>query len=539
MCVCARHPPLDGPAKDDFGQNAAELSRKGRLRVRSFTARPSTLRLFAEGLQMGMRSTWGARQWRWVVLSAALASLAGMAGANESQAFATQSQLKCQMRLADQTAELRAWPDPDPYVVVRQAFDERFSLSAVVMGTATGPIEHITLTVHDLSQGRVPVPVQQMHLQAPFTQPGVAQAPLSQAALTGWQRVYVGTLGREFEYGCALVRAARPVLPLAAQAVVPPAPRPVQAGGTKASAEAVVRMAWLGDVMLADGPGRLIRRGGNPFAPTARALADADVRVANLECVVATVGKALDKPWTFRAHPRVLPLLKRHVDVVSLANNHSGDFGPDAFADMLKRLEKAGLPYFGGGRDLRQAHQPLIIERKGIRIALLAYDEMFPRSFEAGPTWPGVAWSEDQQVAFDIRQARLKADVVIPYMHWGQEHEPKAHARQRQLARLMIDAGADAVVGTHPHVVQDVERYRGKPIFYSLGNFVFDGFSSLDNNTGWMLWLDVSRSGVQQWRIQEVHQDRHGTPHPKRQATPQPPMPESDVPTAPDTPAPP
>lgn len=474
-----------------------------------------------------------------------------MAHALESQALALQPQLEpqlhCQMRLADQSAELRAWPDPDPYVVVRQAFDERFSLSAVVMGAASGPIEHITLTVHDLSQGGVPVPVQQLHLQPPFSQPAlaqpaspqpdVAQAPLV-PTLTGWQRVYVGTLGREFEYGCALVQAARPALPLAAQTVrPPPAPRPAPAGRTKPSAEPVVRMAWLGDVMLADGPGRLIGRGGNPFGPTARALANADVRVANLECVVATVGKALDKPWTFRAHPRVLPLLKRHVDVVSLANNHSGDFGPDAFADMLGRLEAAGLPYFGGGRDLRLAHQPLIIERKGIRIALLAYDEMFPRRFEAGPTWPGVAWSEDQQVAFDIRQARLRADVVIPYMHWGQEHEAKAHVRQRQLARLMIDAGADAVVGTHPHVVQDVERYRGKPIFYSLGNFVFDGFSSLDNNTGWMLWLDVGRSGVQQWRIQEVRQDRHGTPHPQRQATPQPPMPESGVPDSLGAPA--
>jgi hypothetical protein len=496
---------------------------------------------------MGMRSSWGARQWRWVGLSAALACFAGMAGADDRQALATpsqtplQTQLQCQMRLADQTAELRAWPNPDPYVVVRQAFDERFSLSAVVIGSLTGPIEHITLTVHDLSQGGGPVPVQQLHLQPPFTQPALAQPASAPApwvpALTGWQRVYVGTLGREFEYGCALVKAARPVTPVAAEtAVAPPAPRPAPAAGIHAGTDPVVRMAWLGDVMLADGPGRLIGRGGNPFGPTARSLFDADVRVANLECVVATVGKALDKPWTFRAHPRVLPLLKRHVDVVSLANNHSGDFGPQAFADMLKRLDKVGLPYFGGGSNLRQAHQPLIIERKGIRIALLAYDEMFPRTFEAGPDWPGVAWSEDQQVAFDIRQARLRADVVIPYMHWGQEHEAKAHARQRQLARLMIDAGADAVVGTHPHVVQDVERYRGKPIFYSLGNFVFDGFSSPDNNTGWVLWLDVSRSGVQQWRIQEVHQDRHGTPHPLHRATPQPSMPESGAPDAPGAP---
>jgi poly-gamma-glutamate capsule biosynthesis protein CapA/YwtB (metallophosphatase superfamily) len=281
-----------------------------------------------------------------------------------------------------------------------------------------------------------------------------------------------------------------------------------------APAPDTVRMAWMGDVMLADGPGRLIARGGDPFKPFATRLAGADIRVANLECVIATGGKALDKPWTFRASPRVLPLLKRHVDVVSVANNHAGDYGKAAFADMLKRLQGAGVPYFGGGMDWREAHKPLIIERKGVRIALLGYDEFFPRVFEAGDKLPGVAWSEDEQVVHDIRQARTQADIVIPFMHWGQEHEPLANDRQRELARLMIDAGADAVVGTHPHVVQDTETYRGKPIVYSLGNFVFDGFSSVDNNTGWVLWMDVTKQGVTAWHVERARIDKQGTPHP-------------------------
>lgn len=274
----------------------------------------------------------------------------------------------------------------------------------------------------------------------------------------------------------------------------------------------VVHMVWMGDVMLSDGPGRFIRKGGDPFKPFASKLDQADVRVANLECVIASSGKAVDKPWTFRVDPRVLPLLKRHVDVVSVANNHSGDFGRAAFAEMLGRLERAGLPYFGGGHNLREAHRPLIVERKGIKIALLGYDEFFPRAFEAGYDYAGIAWSEDEQVAYDIRQARQQADIVIPFMHWGQEHEPRANSRQRQLARLMIDAGADAVVGTHPHVVQDTEVYNGKPIIYSLGNFVFDGFSSADNNTGWVLWLDVTRSGVKTWHVDVAHMDKRGTP---------------------------
>jgi poly-gamma-glutamate capsule biosynthesis protein CapA/YwtB (metallophosphatase superfamily) len=281
------------------------------------------------------------------------------------------------------------------------------------------------------------------------------------------------------------------------------------------TAEPTVRMAWMGDVMLADGPGRLIARGGDPFKPFAARLAQADIRVANLECVIASGGKALDKPWTFRASPRrVLPVLKRHVDLVSLANNHAGDYGKAAFAEMLTHLQRVGLPYFGGGMDWREAHRPLIIERKGVKIALLGYDEFFPRTFEAGEKLPGVAWSEDEQVVHDIREARKQADVVIPFMHWGQEHEPLANDRQRELARIMIDAGADAVVGAHPHVVQDTETYKGKPIVYSLGNFVFDGFSSIDNNTGWVLWMDVTKQGVKTWRVERARMDKQGTPHP-------------------------
>ena len=223
-----------------------------------------------------------------------------------------------------------------------------------------------------------------------------------------------------------------------------------------------------------------------------------------------------DKPWTFRAHPRTLKVLRRHIDAVGLANNHSGDFGPAAFAQMLTLLKENGVAYFGGGNDLEQAHQPLILERRGLRIAFLGYNEFFPRSFEANFNKPGIAWSEDEQVVYDVRNARqlYHADIVIAMMHWGWEHEPLASARQRQLARLLIDSGADAVVGAHPHVVQDVEAYHGKPIVYSLGNFVFDGFKSLPTTTGWMLQLDVDRNGARGWRIFEARLDQHGTPRP-------------------------
>ncbi|MDP2806474.1 MAG: CapA family protein, partial [Gallionellaceae bacterium] len=184
----------------------------------------------------------------------------------------------------------------------------------------------------------------------------------------------------------------------------------------------------------------------------------------------------------------------------------------------LDLLDQRKMAYFGGGRDLSKAHKPLIIERNGLRIALLGYNEFFPRSFEADFDKPGIAWSEDEQVQLDIRTARAEyhADLVIPFMHWGWEGEQIASARQRALARLMIDAGADAVIGGHPHVVQDAEQYQGKPIIYSLGNFVFDGFSEPVNNIGWLLRLEADRSGVQAWRAFEAHIDSQGTPHPAK-----------------------
>ena len=277
-----------------------------------------------------------------------------------------------------------------------------------------------------------------------------------------------------------------------------------------------LRLVFVGDIMLDDGPGRLIAAGGDPLAPLARELADADYTIGNLECPIATVGKPLEsKIFSFRADPRVAPLLKARFDALALANNHSGDYGKAAFLETLDHLERAGIRSFGGGRDLAAAHAPLWIEKKGLRIAVLSYNEFKPRSFEAGPDWPGIAWSEDSQVKSDIRAVRAAgADLVIPFMHWGWEREPGPSERQRQLARLMIDSGADLVVGGHPHVTQGAEYYRGKLIVYSLGNFVFDGFDAPAEKRGWLLRLTLGRQGLISWETVAAQMDGDGTPHP-------------------------
>lgn len=276
-----------------------------------------------------------------------------------------------------------------------------------------------------------------------------------------------------------------------------------------------VRLVFVGDILLDDGPGRVIASGRDPLAPFAAQLRDADYTIGNLECPIATVGKpSASKIASFRADPAVLSVLKGRFDALAVANNHSGDYGKAAFLETLTHLDHAGIRHFGGGIDLTRAHEPLWIERKGLRIAVLSYNEFKPRSFEAGPGWPGIAWSEDSQVVSDIRAARVAgADLVIPFMHWGWELETTGE-RQRQLARTMIDAGADLVVGGHPHVTQGVEYYRGKLIVYSLGNFVFDGFETPAAKRGWLLRLTLDRKGLVVWETLAAQMDEEGTPHP-------------------------
>ncbi len=285
-----------------------------------------------------------------------------------------------------------------------------------------------------------------------------------------------------------------------------------------ADATATAKLIFVGDIMVAQGEetGRLIERGEDPFEPFAGLLKDADVAVGNLECVIAEKGEPVPKAFQFRANPRCIAILKKHFTALTVANNHSGDFGKLALVEQCQRLEKADLPYFGGGRNKADARKPWIVERHGIRIALLGYCEVFSRSFQAENDLPGVAWSEhEDEVLADIKAARenYKADVVIPFLHWGVEHEP-ATERQKTFARRMIDAGADVIIGAHPHVTQGAAYYKGHLIVYSLGNFLFNGFHEDETQTGWALRLTVGRNGMVAWDTIVARLDDHGVPHP-------------------------
>ena len=183
----------------------------------------------------------------------------------------------------------------------------------------------------------------------------------------------------------------------------------------------VVRITFVGDVCFDGNPGHTVSTASDPFAAVASVLKDTDLAIANLECAMATAGENGPNRYSFKAPTECVPLLKRYFSAVSLANNHSGDWGQEGFASELDLLEREKLPYFGGGRNIEQARRPLILASHGRRVALLGYCDISPRRYAAGPNTPGTAWLIEGDVLADIRAARTRyaADTVIPFLHWG------------------------------------------------------------------------------------------------------------------------
>jgi poly-gamma-glutamate capsule biosynthesis protein CapA/YwtB (metallophosphatase superfamily) len=287
----------------------------------------------------------------------------------------------------------------------------------------------------------------------------------------------------------------------------------LQISGAAAQNQAI-KMMFVGDIMLDDLPGKYVALGKDPFISFAPLFKKSDIVIGNLECVVGTTGKPEDKPFVLRANPRILPVIKKYFNAVSLANNHTGDYGPQALSKMIDLLDDAGILYFGAGKEIRSAHDPILFESHGRRIAVLGYSLFLPRSFEALDDRPGTAWGDDDFIVADIKKAKdfHRADLVITYPHWGWEGDKIASNKQVELAHLMIDSGADAVVGGHPHVTQNIEIYKGKPIFYSLGNFVFDSFNTVDTTTGWALEMMIAPDLKISWKIYEAKLDKNGIP---------------------------
>ena len=289
---------------------------------------------------------------------------------------------------------------------------------------------------------------------------------------------------------------------------VPATPRTylvaVVSGGQRTEAGRVlvrpVRLSAVGDVNLGDGVATAMARHGTrwPWLYVASRLRTADIAVVNLECTVSTRGRAWPgKLFTFRGTPASLRTTRTFagIDVASLANNHSLDYGRVAFADTLAYAKRYGIRTIGGGANLTQARKPAILLRGGLRIAFLGFAEERPAAFDAGPGRSGLTPAAPAYIRADVRRAKQNADVVVVYFHWGVELDRTPNARERMLAQVSLDAGASVVLGAHPHVLQPRVRQGNRFIAWSLGNFVFDWTSPGTDRTG-ILRLGLDADGV-------------------------------------------
>lgn len=275
----------------------------------------------------------------------------------------------------------------------------------------------------------------------------------------------------------------------------------VGAGGRRQDAGSVlvrpITLAAVGDVMLDRDDAGVWRSVGG-------VLRRADLATANLEGAVSAGGVALlDKDYVFRGPPQALRAMRRAtgVDVLSVANNHTLDFGRAAFLDTLRHARAAGVATVGGGADDRSARRPVVLVRGGLRIAFLGYSDVNPLGFPAGPATPGTARAWPWQVAEDVRRAKRANDLVVVWFHWGEELVPEPSAAQRRLAAEALAAGATVVLGAHPHVLGGVARpARGRLVAWSLGNFVFPSFRDDTTRTG-ILLVELDAGGVRGWRL--------------------------------------
>ena len=242
-----------------------------------------------------------------------------------------------------------------------------------------------------------------------------------------------------------------------------------------------VTLLFTGDVLLSDYVLSNYNNNGidGVLSPELlRELRDADLTVINNEFPFSTRGtQAPDKQFTFRVDPKYVSVLTdMGVDIATLANNHVLDFGPDALQDTFDTLDHAGIDYMGAGNDPARAEALVTREAGGKTFGFLAASRVIPVvSWDIQNSSPGVFTTYDPtRLVAAIKAAKESCDYLTVFVHWGIEREEYPQDYQVSMAKQYIDAGADLVIGSHPHVLQGITYYKDKPICYSLGNFIFN-----------------------------------------------------------------
>lgn len=247
----------------------------------------------------------------------------------------------------------------------------------------------------------------------------------------------------------------------------------------EAKAKTSVSMAVVGDLNLAGFLDSYQAGGLSALMDDAcsRELQQADIAIGNHEFAFSTRGEPMaEKQYVFREDPKYVSVLTdMGMDVVSLANNHALDYGTEAFLDTMDTLKNAEIAYVGAGTNDKEAKALKTVEKNGKTIGFLAASRVIPdTSWNAKEDRPGMFTAyDDAALRKEIAAAKESCDVVIVYLHWGTERVEQPEDYQRETGKRCIEAGADAVIGSHPHILQGFEFHQGKPIVYSLGNFLF------------------------------------------------------------------
>jgi D-alanyl-D-alanine carboxypeptidase/poly-gamma-glutamate capsule biosynthesis protein CapA/YwtB (metallophosphatase superfamily) len=261
-----------------------------------------------------------------------------------------------------------------------------------------------------------------------------------------------------------------------------------------------ITLAFGGDIMLDRGVKSSVMKNLNgdysELFKKLKILKETDISFANLEGTASDVGKDGGSLYSFRMDPSVVPALKgAGISVLSVANNHVGDWGRDAYKDTLKRLEENEILYTGGGINKEEASKPRIIEKYGMKIGFLGFSDVGPNFMQADEDSAGLLLASDPNFEEIIKTASQQVDYLIVSFHFGDEYKTIHNDRQEFLAHTAIDNGAKIVIGHHPHVMQDTEVYKGGFIAYSLGNFIFDQYFSEATMQGMLLEMNLNKNG--------------------------------------------
>ena len=263
-----------------------------------------------------------------------------------------------------------------------------------------------------------------------------------------------------------------------------------------------VSIAVTGDVMFARNMPAALSFGYSPFAGVSNVTSNVDLLLINFENAATSSENAVKPDIPLKCNPNYAILARaNNRTVAGLANNHVCDYGIQGMQDTFKALEKANISYLGAGNNEKEAHQGLTQEINGRNITILNYmdsNNFAEYSYEVLPyangTSPGYSAYDSQDAKEQIAKANESGNFVLVFMHYGNEYSTSPNQDQINISHDLIDYGADVVVGSHPHVAQGIEMYKGKPIFYSLGDFIFDleAEGTLDN-----YFVEIDLSGDQ------------------------------------------